>query len=69
MSKATELPFNYGDIVYLITDPEQEERMVTGVLIQGSQVQYQLTRCTQVSYHLDIEIRTERGFNHLFSQN
>ena len=63
------MPFNYGDIVYLVTDPDQQERMVTGLLIEDLRIQYQLTRCTQVSYHCAIEIAASRNLKYLFGQN
>jgi hypothetical protein len=49
-----------GDIVYLITDPEQSPRMITKILIEPTQVQFLLAFGTISSWHYEIEICPER---------
>lgn len=54
------LHFNIGDSVYLKTDPEQVERLVTGVNIRQNGISYALSYLTNESYHYDFEITKER---------
>jgi hypothetical protein len=49
-----------GDIVYLITDVDQKERIVTGVDIRQSGVSYNLSYGSDDSDHYDIEISKEK---------
>lgn len=54
-----DVEFNIGDIVYLKTDSEQKERIVTAIEIrQGGLLIYQLSQGTHVGYHFPIEIST-----------
>ncbi len=48
--------FNIGDIVYLKTDNDQNERLVTGFHIRQNSTSYILTCGTEESYHYDFEI-------------
>jgi len=51
-----------GSIVYLKTDKEQEERIVTAVnLTLGGGLSYQLTKGEGASYHYEAEITTEQN--------
>lgn len=54
------LRFDIGDSVYLKTDPEQCERLVTGINIRQNGVSYALSHLTNESYHYDFEITKER---------
>lgn len=54
------LHFDIGDSVYLKTDPEQCERLVTGVNIRQNGISYALSHLTNESYHYDFEITKER---------
>lgn len=54
------LHFDIGDSVYLKTDPEQAERLVTGVNIRQNGISYALSYLTDESYHYDFEITKER---------
>jgi SNF family Na+-dependent transporter len=52
-----EVEYNIGDIVYLKTDREQLERIVTAIKITAmGQLLYQLCQGTQVGDHYGIEI-------------
>jgi len=48
-------------MVYLITDPEQESRMVTGILIRDVGVYYYLSHGINETYHTGVEISREQN--------
>lgn len=49
--------FDFGDIVYLITDREQLPRVVTAIEIyKAGEILYKLASGSQTSYHYDFEI-------------
>lgn len=53
--------FGLGDIVYLKTDPDQLERMVTECSFKGSgEVVYNLNLGPSESYHYEIEISSKK---------
>lgn len=45
-----------GDSVYLRTDPEQLERLVTAIVIRETGVLYSLAQASNESYHHAFEI-------------
>lgn len=52
--------FNFGDIVYLKTDDEQQERIVTGMMLRYTGVViYELSCGATSSNHYDFEISEE----------
>lgn len=54
-----DVEYNIGDIVYLKTDSEQKERIVTAIEIRhGGLLLYQLSSGTSTTYHYGIEIST-----------
>lgn len=54
--------YNIGDRVYLITDSDQQIRVVTGVLLRpGKIVMYELSCCEDVSYHFSFEIDNNKS--------
>ena len=55
------IKFDIGDFVYLITDIDQTERIVTSVWIQPVGIKYGLMQGTIDSYHYDFEITKERN--------
>lgn len=55
-----DLDFDIEDIVYLRTDPEQLERLVTGINLRKSGVMYLLSCGTNDSLHYGFEIAKER---------
>lgn len=52
--------FNFGDIVYLKTDPEQYPRMVVGVSVRPTSMTYMLALGSTESFHYEIEISRQR---------
>lgn len=51
------LDHTIGDQVFLVTDPDQEPRIVTGILIKPNElVMYELAYCEEISYHYGFEI-------------
>tara|TARA_B100001167_G_scaffold191010_1_gene159701 strand:- start:4583 stop:4786 length:204 start_codon:yes stop_codon:yes gene_type:complete len=53
--------FNISDRVYLETDTEQIERIVTEILIRKSSIMYALSCETNVSWHYDFEITATKN--------
>lgn len=49
-----------GEVVYLKTDKEQLQRIVTGINIRQTGVSYGLTNGAYESWHYDFEINTEK---------
>lgn len=50
-----------GDVVYLATDPDQEPRLVVGILLKPNDLlMYELAWCEDTSYHYSFEIVTEQ---------
>ena len=54
------LHFDIGDSVYLRTDPEQAERLVTGINVRESGISYAATCGTNESWHYAFEMTKER---------
>ncbi len=54
--------YEIGDIVYLKTDPDQNERIVTAIQINSNGLVYLLAHNTSVDWHYDIEITPEKSF-------
>ena len=52
--------FKIGQSVYLTTDPEQFERLVTGYMIEKDTIRYQVSMGSDVGYHADYELSGER---------
>lgn len=50
---------DFGDIVYLKTDPEQLERQVSGILKRPGATLYELCCGTESSVHYSFEISVE----------
>lgn len=57
-----EIIHQIGDIVFLKTDPEQNERMVTEIRIRQNSVLYSLSCGTTDSLHYEIEISTQKKY-------
>ena len=51
--------FKLGEIVYLITDIEQNERMVTGIQVRPIGLIYLLQHLVTETFHYEIEITNE----------
>lgn len=62
--------YNIGETVYLSTDPEQEPRLVTGILIKPNDlIMYELAYCEDTSYHYGFEITKDIDLIKKFNNN
>ncbi len=52
--------FSIGDIVYLKTDQQQEERIVVGICLRPTGVSYCLMCGLTESWHYGMELTTEK---------
>jgi hypothetical protein len=53
--------FELGQMVYLKSDPEQRERIVTQITVGGNMsIRYGLNCGTMETWHYDIELSTEK---------
>jgi hypothetical protein len=53
--------FNNTELVYLRTDPDQLQRMVTGIKIcLTSELMYELSSGTIVSWHYEMELSRDK---------
>lgn len=54
--------FNLNEIVYLKTDVEQLERLITHISIDvNHNIEYRLTMGTEATWHLECEIAKEKN--------
>ena len=53
--------YNIGDMVYLHTDNDQLQRVVTGILVKPSSLTYALSCGSNESWHYDFEITVEKN--------
>lgn len=54
--------FKIGDIVYSVTDPEQNARMVTGYTVRKNNLMYLVTFVDRESPFEAFELSTEKTF-------
>lgn len=54
--------YNIGDIVYLRTDGDQCERLITAIQIVPNGLIYRLVKDTVETWHYDFEISFEKNF-------
>lgn len=54
--------YECGDFVYLKSDPEQNPRIVTGILIRPNVVLYMLALGSNESSHFECEISQEKNY-------
>ncbi|MDR6193100.1 hypothetical protein QE357_000152 [Siphonobacter sp. BAB-5404] len=54
-----ELEFQIGQPVWLKTDPEQQERMVTAIILIPKNIMYRVTTAGDESEHYGFEIITK----------
>lgn len=59
MSVIVDTQFNIKDIVYLKTDVEQKPRIITGICVRDSGINYELSCGECLTWHYDFEITTE----------
>jgi hypothetical protein len=55
--------FEIGEIVYLVTDPEQFPRLVFGFLVSENSLLYRLACGVVTSDHYSMEISKEKNYN------
>lgn len=53
--------FNFGDVVYLTTDPDQKPRIVTAICVRPGFIEYRLDCGTDWSWQPDFAISTEKN--------
>lgn len=54
--------FELEEIVFLITDTEQKERIVTGLKISKNNIVYYLSCGTEETIHYEFEIASDKVF-------
>lgn len=54
------IPHDFGDIVFLKTDPEQLERMVCKVTVYKGSILYGLAMGSNLSEHYDYEFSSQK---------
>lgn len=59
------LKFDIGTICYLMTDTDNLPRVVTHILISANGIKYGLSQATEITYHYECEISTEKPL-HIF---
>lgn len=53
-------PYDIGEIVYVKNDPDQFERIITGMTVRANNlVSYELSLLAQETHHYDFEISRE----------
>lgn len=52
--------FEFGTIVYLVTDPDQKEYMITGFLIRPGRIVYYITHSVDEHQAYEFELSHER---------
>lgn len=55
--------FEIGDTVYLITDDEQCQRLITAFLVRKYDIMYELSCGAFTSNHLDFEITSTKIYS------
>ena len=55
--------FNFEEVVYLITDVDQNLRIITGIQITKDSIIYRLACGITESWHYDFEIVKDKNFN------
>jgi hypothetical protein len=59
------LKFDFGDIVYLKTDPDQFRRIITGIVLRQKQILYYVSLGATETAHFDYEITLEKDTSYL----
>lgn len=60
-SRLRSIEFEIGEMVYLKTDPNQLERIVTGITIRENSISYSMSAGIEDSYHYGFEITRNRN--------
>jgi hypothetical protein len=65
-----DVPYEFGDMVYLKTDDDVRQRVITAVkILPNSSVIYELTCGTQISHHYEFEFTTEYDLSKKLKSN
>ncbi len=56
-----ELDFDIGDFCYVVTDMEQQRRIVTEIIVKPTGVVYGVSCGTEESYHYGFELTAEKS--------
>ena len=59
--------YGIGEIVYLITEENQQKFIITGIIIRTDGVMYELSGGRDISFHSAIEISRQRTNDHLYN--
>jgi len=54
--------FNIGDTVWLTTDEDQKQRVITGIMIRKTMLIYQVTCCTDETGHYEYELSATKNY-------
>lgn len=54
--------YNIGDFVYIVTDSDQLRRQVTGIIVTGTTLIYELQQGTGSSKHYEFELSAEKQY-------
>lgn len=60
MSFIVESKFNLNDLVYLVTDPDQKERIVTGILLVHNSMKFWISCGDTETCHYEPELSAEK---------
>lgn len=52
--------FKIGDLVYIVTDSDQNQRIVTGIMIRNGLITYAISLGSNESYYYDFEVCYDR---------
>lgn len=52
--------YNLGDLVYLRTDKQKKERLITAILVRANGIEYELSFKTKKSIHYPVELSKEK---------
>lgn len=55
--------YNHGDIVYIIVDPDQLEKIITSYTVYPNDVLYNVSHGDHESTHYDFELSNDRDIN------
>lgn len=61
MSIKIQNKFEFGQLVFLVTDSEQEQRMVTGIVVTPNGILYRLACGIDQSDHYECEISESKN--------
>lgn len=54
--------YNIGDVVFLLTDVEQLNRIITGIIIRPNSILYYVSCGSTETLHYDLEIILEKNY-------